>query len=429
MYKRQLATVVIGGILSATLLTLIILPVLYAFMKSGFSFRKKKTVLTAACIALGVAAPTAQAQTPLTLEQTIERGLQQNRSLESSRLNVRTQQTLRGTAYDYDKTNLDAQLGQTQARPFDYTVAVSQQFAPFGYYRARRQLANGQVQLAENQLALSRSELAYELKQAYYRLLHLYRLAGLVRQQDSLYARTADAARLRYQTGETGPLEASLAETAFRQNRNRMANLQADFTAGYRRLSLLLFDENRVRIDTNAPLQRPLSPQLLANAREFPLLAVLGQQAENARLETRVLRQQLKPDWRIGLANQSVEARPGFTYGLFGLSVPVFRRAGLARVQAARLAEERALLDRQNTAFQLQQQVSIRLTELEKAQRAITYYESTALPQARLLLQTASKQFQVGEIDYVAFSQSIQAVAQIREEYLNTLLELSLIHI
>lgn len=423
--QRPLATVVIGGILSATLLTLVVLPVLYAFMKTGFSFRRKKAAVAAAFLgALGLAAPT-HAQAPLTLEQTLSRGFEQNRSLASGQLSVRAQQALRGTAYDYDRTNLDAQLGQTQARPFDYTVAVSQQFSSLGYYRARQNLADGQIRLAESQLSLSRIELAYNIKQEFYRLLHLHRLAGLVRSQDSLYARTVAAARLRYQTGETGPLEQSLAETAFRQNRNRIANLEADFTAGYRRLGLLLFSENSVQIDTTVSLKRPLSPQLLANSREYPLLALLQQQAENTRLETQVIQQQFRPVWRIGLTSQSIESRPGFTYGTFGLGIPLFRKAQQARVQAARLTEERAILERQNTAFQLQQQVSIRLTELEKAQRAITYYETSALPQADLLLRTAARQFQVGEIDYVAFSQSIQAVAQIREEYLNTLLTYS----
>ncbi|TAG60116.1 MAG: hypothetical protein EAZ26_14130, partial [Runella slithyformis] len=65
--------------------------------------------------------------------------------------------------------------------------------------------------------------------------------------------------------------------------------------------------------------------------------------------------------------------------------------------------------------------------ELTKYQNSLNYYEQSALPQADLLLQTALKNFNAGEIDYVEFFQNTQQAGQIREGHWATLLNYSLV--
>jgi cobalt-zinc-cadmium resistance protein CzcA len=76
-----------------------------------------------------------------------------------------------------------------------------------------------------------------------------------------------------------------------------------------------------------------------------------------------------------------------------------------------------------------QQQLESQLKQLQiqydKAQTSLAYYEKTALPQADLILYTASKSYQAGEIEYIEFVQNITQAWQIKEMYLSELQNVS----
>lgn len=108
--QKPLATVVIGGLVTATLLTLIVLPILYYFFEEGFGKRKPVKAVAAALLLLGMG--TANAQTPqsLTLDKAIGIGLEKNMAVQSSVLDSRMQQQLKGTAWDLPKTEISSTL-------------------------------------------------------------------------------------------------------------------------------------------------------------------------------------------------------------------------------------------------------------------------------------------------------------------------------
>jgi cobalt-zinc-cadmium resistance protein CzcA len=72
-------------------------------------------------------------------------------------------------------------------------------------------------------------------------------------------------------------------------------------------------------------------------------------------------------------------------------------------------------LAEQQTAKQLQ---SLKI-QLNKLQKSVQYYQSSAIPQANLMISTAHKSYQAGEIEYVEFVQSITQAWQIKEMYLS----------
>ena len=89
--QRPLATVVIGGLISATALTLIVLPALYIL----FSRRQKATIppIIALLILFLCSSTVLQAQTQqevrLSLDSCINRALQNNLAIQSAQLNVK----------------------------------------------------------------------------------------------------------------------------------------------------------------------------------------------------------------------------------------------------------------------------------------------------------------------------------------------------
>ncbi len=107
--QRPLATVVIGGLITATLLTLIVLPVLYSYLNSS---KKEKTNPTKKNIAglsvlLFLVSMSATAQEdPLNLDALIPLAIENNAGLNGHRLEVEQSNALVNSAFSFDKTQV-----------------------------------------------------------------------------------------------------------------------------------------------------------------------------------------------------------------------------------------------------------------------------------------------------------------------------------
>ncbi len=209
--QRPLATVVIGGLITATLLTLVVLPVLYSLVK-GYQHGRKdrgKGGLATTMLVLGfmLFVPNVRAQRTVSLNEAIQEATSQNLLMKSGQLGIQEQQALLPTSFDPAKTAVDVQYGQTQARPIDYTITGIQSFSAPSVYRTQKELLEGNVQGARYQLVIDRLRVANEVKRTYYRLLYDQKIVEVLRQQSELYQRSARAAEVRFQTGETNRLE------------------------------------------------------------------------------------------------------------------------------------------------------------------------------------------------------------------------------
>ncbi len=366
-----------------------------------------------AVILLTLSAFTAQAQ--LTLTQAIEQATGQNLSLKTTQLNLQSQQTLVKSAWQLPKLSADLLAGQIQNRPFDYTLSAVQSFEPFGVYRSREKVLNQQVNVTQKQQDIQRNELVFSVKQQYYQILYFYRLRQLLRAQDTLYQKAADAAGIRYKTGESTQLELVASETNRRETQNRQAVLLREIQTAYMSLQALLYTNETVQIDTLMVLQRPAAVQEGANRYS----ALAQEEAQLSRTFTELERAQLKPDWRVGVANQSIEKHWGFTYVSGGIGIPLNAKPQKARIDAARISEQAAENQLKAVQFQTEANIKILRETLLKIQSTLRYYEQSALPQAELLLQTTYKQFRLGDIEYVEFFQNTRQAWLIRENYLN----------
>ncbi|MDB5242052.1 MAG: heavy metal efflux pump, CzcA family, partial [Spirosoma sp.] len=414
--QKPLATVVIGGLLTATLLTLVVLPVLYSLV-AGKSNReaaiRSSAVPTTLLLVLVIGLATmSSAQVPprLTLQQTLDLANRQSILLRGSSLEVESQRALIRSSFDPAKTNIELQLGQTQARPTDYILGATQLVSLPSFYRAQKQLYQSAATSAERRLALRRVQLHTEIKQVYYRLLYDTRVSDLLRQQDSLYQNAARAATIRYKTGETNRLEQVSAETRLQSVRLRQLTLRADIDANTRTLQLLVNTPDPIFVDTTLNLRRDLTGESLVAARleNNPDLAVLQQERAVSRNQTSLERQRLKPDLLFGYYNQSIMHEAGYNVVQAGISLPLFTQATRARIAAARINEQITDNAFTYTQTQLTGQLAILQRNAETLRASLVYFEQGALIQARLIRSTALRSYRAGEIDYVEFFQAIQ---------------------
>ena len=180
--QKPLATVVIGGLITATILTLIILPVFYVIFSSGrLKFRfKKKTGLKPAIILVLIGVTSflntinGQQTRIINLHDAIQTALDSNLAIKSAAYSIDVRKALKGASVDLPKTVIDGQYGQFNSYTNDNSFSVSQSFAFPSVYVNKSKLADANIKSSELQFNVSRLEIATQVKQVYWQ----YRLPG-----------------------------------------------------------------------------------------------------------------------------------------------------------------------------------------------------------------------------------------------------------
>ncbi|SHM18182.1 TolC family protein [Hymenobacter psychrotolerans] len=358
---------------------------------------------------------------PLTLTQALQTGLGQSLFLQSATLELERQRALSRTGYDLPRTVVDYQYGQISGSLADQSLNVIQQTAFPTLYGAQRKLLEGQATSAEQRLRLQRRELNRAIRTSYYELLTLHRRSALLRRQDSLYRRAARAAEVRYRTGETNRLEQVSAAARAQELQNRLLTVLTEVRVRQQQLGLLLGTPGPVLIDTTTSPVAVLSPADTAGISPDtnPTLAVLQQEVAVSEQQTRVERLRRLPDLRLGYFNQTIDKRRGFQVAQAGVALPLLGGAQRGRIAAAKVAEQAATAQLSYAGLQLSTQLSGLRQQLTRARASLEYYQQTALPQARLILDAANKSFRAGDIDYVEFVVNTQPAWDLQAAYLD----------
>jgi cobalt-zinc-cadmium resistance protein CzcA len=439
--QKPLATVVIGGLITATLLTLFVLPILYTYFERGVGQKRiTKAGGTALCITLCLVGSLSAPAQPgpfrlVSLDQALQQASTQNARLQVGGLRVSQQQALRQSVYDYGRTTISATLGQANSRKFDNNLNISQVIPNPALIRRQAELADATIRSSESAVGVSRNDVQYEVKSAYYDLQYVHEREALFRQQDSVLTEFVRAAAARVRTGEAGSLEKATAESQLADGRVKRAQNAANLAAARVRLQTALYSPDGIDVATGPLTKRILTvaPDSLTVSRN-PVLAQLRSQISLAE-QTRLVEQaRLKPDFHVGVFSQTLIGTQLFdnteTYygaghrffgGQLGVSVPLLTRAQKARVNAARVGEQIAQTELQSGQLNLQRQVNGAMQQYEQYRQALQYYEQNGLTQATLILNNARKAFQGGDIGYVEFSLALQQSLTIRTSYLDLL--------
>ena len=413
--QRPLATVVIGGLISATLLTLIVLPVIYSFIKGKRAMKIAKQI--SMILILLLVSFLGKSQTK-NLNYCINQVIENNQNLAVSKLQIIENQLLTKTSYDVPKTNFDVQYGRTQVfNSNDITFGFGQNFALPSLYKAQEKVLKGNVLTTEKRAILTKNQLISETKSIYFSILNNAEYIKLLERQDSLYQIAFRAASVRYKTGESNLLEKVSSETRMREIQNRIQSLQADAQGLYQNLKFLMNTTDDFTIDKTFPAKKLLIINEL-NVLSNPFLAILKQQNEVSIFQTKLEKERLKPDFKVGIINQSIEQNYNQNVVQVGINLPIFTKAQNARIEASKINSQIVQQQIKLTENQLKMQLTSLKIQYEKGEKSLDYYEKFALPQVELIIKTATKSYQAGEIEYIEFTQNITQAWQIKESYL-----------
>ena len=421
--QRPLATVVIGGLITATFLTLVVIPVVYSIVmgRREKSLKAKSLGMIIFLILISFGS-FAQLKPSLSLDQCIQEAIQKNAFLKTGNLEIQTAEALIASGRDVPKSTLDFQYGKTQTYfSQDYTVIANQNIPWPTQLRAQVKALTSQKMLAEKRLKVTQILVKSSVKWIYYQILLQNQQVKFLQKQDSIYTQMKRAAQLKFKEGETNRLELVAAEARLREFEQKMKALELDRKVNYQQLAYWISHPEPFQISglEKLTMSTAMDKNGLVNN---PQLQVLDQQIESGKLQLQVEREKLKPDLRLGVVSQSIENHAGQNFIQAGIGIPLFAKGQKAKIAASEKQVEVYESQKSQNMAQLASDLSANLAQLEKHQSSLAYYLATALPQADWLEKTALKSYQQGEIEYVEMLQNAQQAWQIREQYLQEVL-------
>ncbi len=441
--QKPLATVVIGGLISATFLTLVILPVFYiifssAKFKNTFKQSSVKTLSLVLFFLLGSSffrTTTAQQTKTINLRQAVQMALDSNLAVRSSAYSVDVQRALKGASWDIPKTDIEGQYGQFNSYTKDNSFTVSQSFAFPTVYLNQNKLANSNVKSSEWQLKTSQLEIAVQVKQIYWELAYLHSKQKLFVYQDSLYDGFLRAAELRAKLGETNRLEMINARSQSLEVKNQLRQVIADLTISNQNLQTLLNTKSLLFTEDTVLHRADLS--LIADSSALadnPSLGYMHQQVEISRLEKKVEQNRMMPDFSVGYFSQTLKgtqdindiprtfgAGDRFTGIQAGISIPLWFAPYASKTKAAKLKEQVAQTNAAYYSKSLTGSYRSLLGEYTKYSNSVDYYEKQAVPEANLIIDQATRSYKAGAMDYLDYILNLSRALSIKQNYLDAL--------
>jgi len=447
--QRPLATVVIGGLITATFLTLVVLPVLYIlFEKKNKKNRNMKPAINATVLLFFIGGSllplnsVAQNTTTgssiekiLTLPEAIEKAIKNNLTIKSAQYEVDVQKALKKGTTNIEKMNFSVSQGQINSTNWDNYLNITQRFEFPSVYKNQSRLANARINSSLQQVALKENDLIRNVKDVYYQWVYLLSRRSLLITQDTLYNNLVKASNLRYKTGESTLLEKTISETASKEIKNQIVQNDADIGVTRQQLQTLLNTTENISVADTVLAKREIKELYdTAAVAKNPFLNYLFQQIEINKSETEVQKSKRLPDFLVGYFNQSFRGNMNvngvdqkFTgsdrfHGFqVGMAVPILRSDHKAKIAASKVREKISATDYEYQQMNMQSQLKTLVLQYTKYKSSLEYYEVSALPQAESIIKNAEKGFRSGDISYIQFQQSLGMALKIKTDYLDQL--------
>jgi heavy metal efflux system protein len=434
--QRPLATVVIGGLLIATLLTLFVLPVLYMLVETGFPKKRNlKTAVPLLIFFLIAISNTSTAQVSISLKAAIDTALKNNLVVKNEQLKAQYNQMLIKTAPTLTPTNLNTEVGQINSIYTDTRFGASQSFSFPRVYTSQRELLQQEWKSTLLQVEIKESEIKKQVTRVFYSIIYLERKKQLLLYSDSLYAAFYRKSIERLQKGESNILEKASAEALLGQISIQLNQLAQDSAIMQTRFRFLL---NTTTIFT--PIRQEYKATLLplndpAVIREHASLRLIQQQQQIAEATLRLERSRLLPDLSVGYNNTSIKgigaddklysATKRFSALQLGVGIPIFTRAQKARINSAKFGNQVAESNYAVGLQALQEEYQTAFIQYKNYLEIVHYYENNGLKNTELITSTASRQLAAGSINYLEWVQLINQASAIKNEYLEAIKNLN----
>ncbi len=414
--QKPLATVVIGGLITATFLTLFLLPVMYSFVMLRAEKAKakkhqellKKTLVLVPLIGICF---TSFSQSNLSVEECVKIALSNHPSVKNAQLAVDQAQLTNKTLVAIPQTDVSAMIGQYNSyNKTDNNFAINQAI-PFPTVFAKANvLGRNDINYRSLQALSVAHQLELSVRSAYDYVSYLTQkrtdLLAAVQSYNDLLEITKKQALL----GEKSDLDEGLVRLSLIPLQQQLTLVEGQLLSAKKELQVLLFtsEEPSLRLD-----EYTLLPLLTGNLAvdSSTIVKLENQNAIRLQAETNLLKAQKLPTISLGYFNQTLIGTQSingqnmvftgadrFQGVNAGVTIPIFMRAENGRIEQNKIA----VLQAENSILLRKLEIENRRlalqTEWQTKAKQLEVWLSTDQPIANKVMQQLQFSYEKGEI-------------------------------
>lgn len=441
--QKPLATVVIGGLLTATFLTLFVLPMLYLIFNTQFSKVKlnPKNVLPFFIGALFLTTSFSHAQTPvITIEQAQQMAIENNTLLKANQLSISASEALKQTANELPKLNIGTELGQYNSPKFDYGFSISQSIPFPTLFKHRKAVLASEVNAKKMEKEITTNELLKQVRTYYYQIQYLQYNQEQLQALNDLYLDFIRIATVRFEAGDIKKIEINTAETQQGEINLLLKQNNVYLTNAYKSLQVLL-NTNESFVIAKQGNYTPLTLQTILESSTIdnnPTIKALYQQIEMKEQNKQVLKAEGLPEFSFGVNSLSMigmhekngveryyNGLDRFTSVNLGIAIPLTFGATKAKIKALdydkQALQETVNYQKKQLTTQLANETAQYLQDLDQ----YAYYVNQAIPNAEKIVKAAQLGYKTGEISYVEYLFALQTATSIQLKYLESIQQIN----
>lgn len=351
--QRPLATVVIGGLITSTLLTLLVLPALY-YLFSGMKKAKKTTITPIVLVALLFPFSNLSAQNEVGLNELILSAQQNRPEVKLVELEKQQWESERKNSYTIQPLQVGVQHGQNDGKAMDTYIEVMQDIGSPWSISTKRRYAQMGIDFASQKAKTVDHEVKYNITSSYYNWLYYKNALQLVQQVNELLSDAEKNNQQMLKVGEINNTDYLLIQQLNNSMRQKIQFYFSGTAKNEQELLYLSGLDAKVKDTVLTALPIQLNATLsnsLYSENELKIKQLEQQQ--------KVIKSAFQPTFQLGYFNQSLDKVNNFQGIKGGLVVPLFFGGKRNELTINRLQQETITVQQNNLKKQLANELKL----------------------------------------------------------------------
>lgn len=317
--QRPLATVVIGGLITSTLLTLMVLPALYLLFHTINKKKKMNVIIPFLVCAFMLPLTNLSAQNEVGLTELIQAGKQNRFELKMVELEKQQWESERKNAYVIQPLEIGMQHGQVDGELMDTYIDVMQDIGSPWNTGRKKEFAKLGIDFASQKAKSVNQEVIYNITSTYYNWLYYKNAYQLVQQINNLLDASEKNNQQLANAGEISYTDYLLIKQLNNSLRQKLQFYFDGFTQ--KNTELLFLSGLDVTIKDTIFSALPVELNVVLSTSLYSENDFKIRQLEQ---KEKVIKSAFQPTFQVGYFNQSLDHVKGFQGIKAGLTIPLF---------------------------------------------------------------------------------------------------------
>lgn len=335
-----------------------------------------------------------------------------------------------GSANRWLNTSINAEVGQINSNYIDNKFSIAQSFVLPQVYKSQKAFLQHEIEHTLFEKEVKWTNIKTEVYQTYFDLIYLQKKKALLQSNDSLMSIIVAKQSKKVTLGESNAMDITMAENQLSSIKYQLNSIAIDIASLNKKMNYLLNDGSSYNPDFRIDKVILIDKNVSVDNNNQSLQAIVHQKHINEAL-IEVEKSKLLPTVNVGYTNTTFKGNGADNryYGIgsrfsainLGVDIPIFRKAQLARIEATKAYNEVLDMAYQEKQLEVQAALETSIEQLKLISESLQVQESSALVNARKMINTATAQLNAGEINFIQWAYIYGQTIDINNNYIETL--------